>query len=117
MILKIGVCVDALRKYYEYELSKKVRKAIREAKANEKEIFCKSFTEDNAHRKLKHLKPRPNLPECIHTEFGEQLTQDDDIATHLCKYLTKRKLMKCRKLNKMLTRPENRVLKKCYYST
>jgi len=68
------------------KLQKKARKALAKAKKDEHERFCKSFTNENAYDKLKKLKGRTHLPTCIHTEEGGILTDDKEIANHVCNY-------------------------------
>ena len=48
-------------------LQKETRKALAKAKRDEHEKFCNSFTEENAHEKVKRVKGRLALPTCIHT--------------------------------------------------
>ena len=68
------------------KLQKKARKAVAQAKKDEHENFCNSFTKENAHAKVKKLKTRSSLPTCIHTPEGAILTDDKEIANHTCNY-------------------------------
>ena len=68
------------------KLQTEARKATADAKKAEHGNFCKSFTEENAHAKVKTLKGRVPLPTCIHTGEGIMLTDDKEIADHICDY-------------------------------
>ena len=68
------------------KLQKEARKAIAQAKKDEHENFCNSFTKDNAHQQVKKLKTRITLPTCIHTPEGTILTDDKVIADHTGNY-------------------------------
>ena len=68
------------------KLQKEARKALSDAKKDEHEHFCNSFTEENAHAKVKQVKERLRLPTCIHTEGGTILTDEKEIADYICNY-------------------------------
>ena len=68
------------------KLQKEARNAVSNAKKKEHENFCNSFTEENAHRKVKKAKRRLRLPTCIHTKGGAILTDDKECADHVCDF-------------------------------
>lgn len=61
-----------------------VKTKVRRAKAEQHKRFCRSFTKENAHNKLKHAQPRPSLPDAVETGEGNTLTDDRAIADELC---------------------------------